>query len=210
MYIGFAKRNSQTEVVMSPRTILEILACTVILSSCMGMGSGIGHAGICSCQLISFLPALAYLPPPPPPTRPRFGLVATPAVTKRIHGLFVDDYVPLMRIRDLVLFWPMDPDPGSEMKIPDHFSESLKILEFFVSPVLRIRIRDRCFFDPGSEIRDGKMSIRDPGKHPGSAALTSTLACLKNYERTRSNVLEKSIKKICFILSVCLLCSTYM
>jgi hypothetical protein len=70
--------------------------------------------------------------------------------------------LPVLRIRDLVFFWipgigsGMEKNPGSEINILDHISESLriflglKILEFFFNSVLRIRIRD------------GKIQIRDP------------------------------------------------
>jgi hypothetical protein len=85
----------------------------------------------------------------------------------------------------------VDPDPGSGdfslldpgwkksgsgMNILDHFPESLetvfraKILKFFnANPDSGSGIR--YFLTHGSEIRDGKIWIRD--KHPGSATLLS-------------------------------------
>ncbi len=63
-----------------------------------------------------------------------------------------------------------NPDPWSEIRIPDHIFESLeKKLEFFVNPVLRIR-------DPGYSVfwplyPGWKRRIRVQDKHPGSATL---------------------------------------
>jgi hypothetical protein len=68
---------------------------------------------------------------------------------------------------DPVPFWPLDPGPGwgknldpdraSGKNIPDHISENLN---FFMRIWTGTGIRD--LLDPGSEIRDGKIWIRDP------------------------------------------------
>jgi hypothetical protein len=86
---------------------------------------------------------------------------------------------PVLRIwiRDPVPFdpwikdteWGKNPDPESGMNTPDHISESLKTILFWLKIpnlnfFMRIRIRD--IFDPRSgiekiRIRDGKIRIRD-------------------------------------------------
>jgi hypothetical protein len=53
------------------------------------------------------------------------------------------------------------------MNIPDHFFVSLETV--FRLKMLKFFVADPDLFDPGSEIRDGKIRIRD--KHPGSATL---------------------------------------
>jgi hypothetical protein len=66
MDVGFAKMKSQSGLShrLEQYWKFKILACTVILSSCMG--SGIGQAGntVCHCQFTAFLNAVANPPPP--------------------------------------------------------------------------------------------------------------------------------------------------
>jgi hypothetical protein len=59
------------------------------------------------------------------------------------------------------------------MNIPDHISKSLETIFWlkYLDYLMRIRSGIRNLFDPGSGIRDGKIRIRDPDKHPGSATL---------------------------------------
>jgi hypothetical protein len=69
-----------------------------------------------------------------------------------------------------------NPDPGSGMNIPDHFSESLDTVFSVKNTVPKFFDADPdpgsgifLTLNPGSVIRDGKIRIRD--KHPGSATL---------------------------------------
>jgi hypothetical protein len=97
--------------------------------------------------------------------------------------------VPVLRIRDQVLFWTLDrgcgenldQDPGSGMNILDHFSGSFKIIipptrtppfSIKLSPGSTFVVKtlqffnaepDPGFLDPGSGIRDEKIRFREPG-----------------------------------------------
>jgi hypothetical protein len=92
------------------------------------------------------------------------------SVTDPGSGAFLNPW-----IRDPRWVKNQDQDPGSEMNIPDHISESLetsfwvKILKFFDAD-----LDPGILFDPGTGME--KIRIRD--KHPGSATLVLSICIL--------------------------------
>jgi hypothetical protein len=90
-----------------------------------------------------------------------------------------------IQIRDPLLFWPLDPDPGSEMKknpdpgseigmnVPDHISESLeknfRVKKIYLNSSSGFGSGIRDLLDPGSGMENIGSGIRN--KHPGSTTL---------------------------------------
>ncbi len=147
-----------------------------------------------------------HLPPPPHLSEDRQArrsfhhqgtVICHPSLTDK-EAIFIgpSSGQAVLRIRDPVPFWPLDPgsrirnrffpDPGSQTHIFDNkrFYNSLKIdPNFFLQTsknkiiynfVKFVAIKKGfhpslllLFFDPGSEIRDPRSGIRDPGSEMG-------------------------------------------
>jgi hypothetical protein len=99
-------------------------------------------------------------------------------ITEETYSL---SWQAVLRIRDPVPFWPLDPGSGMGKK-PRSGSGMFVVLRAYKQsfrlkiPKYLMRIRIQNLFDPVSGIRDGKKSDPDSGyKHPGSATLLAGL-----------------------------------